>query len=74
MQEKQNGDRTGESERVCALRDETLAVLDRCSRGEYVASEIIMALQRAANELATVEAALRLDPVPELEPAPIADA
>jgi hypothetical protein len=74
MPGQQNGERVGESERVSALRDETLAVLDRCSRGEYVASEILVALQRAANELATVEAALRLDPLPELEPPPIADA
>jgi hypothetical protein len=74
MLEQQNGGRVGESECVSALREETLAVLDRCSRGEYVASEIVVALHHAANELATVEAALRLDPLPELEPAPIADA
>jgi hypothetical protein len=74
MLEQHNGDRVGESERVSALRQETLDVLDRCSRGEYVASEIVVALQHAADDLATVEDALRLDPVPELEPAPIADA
>jgi hypothetical protein len=74
MLEQHNGGRVGESERVSALRQETLDVLDRCSRGEYVASEIVVALHHAANELATVEAALRPDPLPELEPAPIADA
>jgi hypothetical protein len=74
MQEKQNGGRAGEFERVSALREETLGVLDRCSRGEYVASDIIVALRHAADELAKVEDALRLDALPELQPAPIADA
>ena len=74
MQGSQNGGRVSECERVHALREETLEVLDRCSRGEYVASEIVVALHHAAKELATVEAALRPDPLPELEPAPIADA
>ena len=74
MLEQHDGSRVGESERVSALRQETLDVLDRCSRGEYVASEIVVALHQAASELATVEAGLRLDPLPELVPAPIADA
>jgi hypothetical protein len=74
MLEHQNGGRVGEFERVSALREETLEMLGRCSRGEYVASEIIVALQHAANDLATVQDALRLDARPALEPAPIADA
>ena len=74
MLEQHNGDRVGESERVSALRQETLDVLDRCSRGEYVAAEVVVALQHAANDLGTVEAALRPGPVSRLEPAPIAPA
>lgn len=74
MQGSQNGGRVSECERVHALREETLEVLDRCSRGEYVAAEIVVALQHAANDLETVEAALRPGPVSRLEPAPIAPA
>jgi hypothetical protein len=71
MQGQQRGGRGAVCERVSALREETLVILDRCSGGEQVTAEVVVALQHAANELGTAEAALRPAPAPRLEPAPI---